>query len=380
MLVGLLVVGCGRVGYDAVDGEGATLALAEANANVNSIVALVATGGRRPYQFSIADGDGEIDAATGELVTPPVDQIVTVEVTDDAGARAEAAITVGGTTLFHAAGRDASHNATDTVWRSSDGGASWTVAGALPMPTYNGGFLVYRDAMLWIAGRPGGWISDVWSSEDGASWTLVGNLPDPRASFYPALYDGRLWIVGGYNTVTRDDVWASDDGGASWVAMGSFPTLTHGGHLLAHGGRLWHLGGWSEEEGIQFDEVWWTTDGASWTEVADVMPGSCYYMSALGYRGSIVVAGGSESPCADGVYTSVDAQSWARIGTLPAGRDNGRLVRHQGRLLYVAGQNVGGGAEATVWDSSDGITWSVVGNLPAPRYGGGLVSYRPPGE
>lgn len=381
----LCAVACGRVGFDALgrgedSGTGATLSLADATLNVNSRHTMVAAGGVGPYRFAVLAGQASIDVATGALVTPMFSQALVIEVRDAVDAVATATVTVDGANLYYAAGRDDAQNARDEVWRSTDAGATWQQIGRLPGVSYNGGFIVYDDAMLFIAGRPNGWSDAVWRSTDGIAWTQVGQLPETRASFYPAAYDGALWIVGGYNELlTRDQVWRSTDGGQAWQRVGSMPLAIHGGTLVSFDGRLWYLGG-HEEDGTGYrDDVWWTTDGAAWTEKPDMFVGPCAYTSLHVDDLGLVQAGGSASPCIDGVHRSTDAVVWQQIGSLPTPSSNGRLLRHRGSFIYAAGAASATGVPGStaVTASPDAVSWVTRGALPAPRFGGGMVAFTP---
>ncbi|MBP6630496.1 MAG: exo-alpha-sialidase [Kofleriaceae bacterium] len=381
----IALAGCGQINFaerqqpDGPGPGGLTVGGARLT-NVNSRTVLTASGGVPPYRFGLIAGQGRLDAATGELLTPAFAQALEVEVRDAAGASGRATVDVGGTYLYYVAGRDASDTTHDQVWRSEDGGATWQLHGTLPGTSYNGGLVVLDDAMVWMAGRPGGWRDEVWRSTDGVTWDLIGRLPSTRASFYPAVFAGALWVAGGYSDgVTRDQVWRSDDGGATWSGVGTLPLTIHGGPLVPHAGRLWYLGGLDEGGTGYRDDVWWSTDGASWTEVADVLPGACAYTSVHVDADGLMLAGGSDSPCGKDVFRSADAVAWRTWGTLEGAHSNGRLLRHRGELLYVAGgANLDGQpASDLVLVSPDGVAFVERGRLPAPRYGGGLVAFTP---
>jgi hypothetical protein len=402
----LLAGGCGRIDYDPRTGDvggvdaaldapdaadaavgsdaapdAAELEVAPANANVNTSVRLVASGGTPPYEYELVTGEADLDPVTGELFTPAFAHDLAVRITDATGAFATREVSVGGEVLFYAAGRDETHAATDDVWRSDDDGRSWMSVGPLPGASYNAAFIVYEDALLFMGGRPGDWRDEVWRSTDGATWTQIGTLPDPRASIQAAVFEGRIWIVGGYNSSTRDDVWSSADGGATWRVESTFPTAIHGGALVVSGGLLRYVGGLNEEPSLAyFDEVWSSPDGIAWNESTDVLPGECGFMGSVVLYGEIILAGGSNPPCTEGVFRSNDALRWSSSGTLPAPLSSGGLISHKGRFLYVGGDDGSGSAAPVsdvVWESADLAAWTNVGTLPAPRFGGGLVTYTP---
>jgi hypothetical protein len=207
-------------------------------------------------------------------------------------------------------------------------------------------------------------------------------VPDNRASFYPAILGQDIWVIGGFNAgTTRNDIWRSSDGGATWQTVGTFPTPTHGASLVGRANRLWMIGAYDEDGAGALDEVWWSTDGLSWNELTDALPGPCYYTSVLVSDGDFLMAGGSDPACRSAVHRSTDGQSWSQVGTLAQPRSNGRMVGHGGSYVYAGGGDGSDGNPATsgVFASPDGMAWTQVGDLPAPRYGGGLVSFTPPG-
>ncbi len=234
--------------------------------------------------------------------------------------------------------------------------------------------------MLFIAGQPSDWRDEVWHSVDGNVWTQIGRLPDTRSSFYPAVFDGALWVVGGYNQgTTRDQVWRSADGGATWQLVGQMPLTIHGGALVPFKDRLWYFGG-HDEGGTGFRaDAWWTADGAAWTEVPNSFVGACAYTSIHVDDNGLLQAGGSAIPCIGGVHRSIDAVGWQQVGTLPEPRSNGRLLRHRGEFIYAAGgdSEVGVPGSRAVYASPDGVAWRTRGMLPAARFGGGMVAYTP---
>lgn len=124
----------------------------------------------------------------------------------------------------------------------------------------------------------------------------------------------------------------------------------------------------------EHDDVWVTNDGAAWTEWPDVLPSPCDGGSVIVDRDRLLLAGGSE-PC-DGILESPDGLTWTVLGPMPAPRDNGRLIRHQGFIVYAAGDE-SDVPTSDVWRSDDASAWRSVGNLPEPRVGGGLVTFTP---
>lgn len=143
----------------------------------------------------------------------------------------------------------------DDVWSSSDG-AEWREAPRLG-PRFSPRGAIVGSAVLggriWVlgggtyesavAGKPSReYNGDAWSSADGSRWTLESaHVPwEAREYHAVAVWDDRLWVVGGYNDGGNlGDAWYSTDG-KSWYSTG--PTEwdpRHAACLWVHRDALW---------------------------------------------------------------------------------------------------------------------------------------------
>jgi hypothetical protein len=151
------------------------------------------------------------------------------------------------------------------IWTSADGvrweqlqpvEPFWSARGMI------GGTPVHRGR-IWILG--GGtydtpatpkrnFYNDVWSSADGIRW----KLHTPAAPWFPrqyhdvAVWDGRLWVMEGYNAQAgnRNDVWHSPDG-EHWEELPGTPWKPrHAASVFVHGGRLWIVAGNNMESDV----------------------------------------------------------------------------------------------------------------------------------
>ena len=170
---------------------------------------------------------------------------------------------MGGQTLPQfAAAPERFHN---DVWNSSDGvtwarvaeTAGWSQRGMI------GGSVVFQDRM-WILGggtyetpeRPDrNFYNDVWSSADGVDWTRhVEHAPWEARQYHDvAVFDGRMWLLEGYNRTTgnRRDVWFSGDG-VHWQELPDTPWAPrHAASVFVHGDALWVVAG-----NNMFPDVW----------------------------------------------------------------------------------------------------------------------------
>jgi hypothetical protein len=161
---------------------------------------------------------------------------------------------MGGQTMGkYIAGPDAFYN---DVWCSVDG-ASWRcVTPAAPWARRGmiGGAAVHRGRM-WLLG--GGtydtpatptrmFSNDVWSSADGLDWTRhLEHAPwAPRQYHDVAVYDGRLWVMEGWDgSSNRNDVHHSPDG-EMWTELPATPWAPrHAASVFVHRDCLWIVAG-----------------------------------------------------------------------------------------------------------------------------------------
>jgi len=172
----------------------------------------------------------------------------------------------GGQTLSSFAPLPADHNNQNRfyndVWNTSDG-VNWTRvaehAGWNPLGMI-GGSAVFNDKM-WILGGgtyetpdvPGRlFYNHVWSSADGENWTQeLANAPwDPRQYHDVAVFDGRMWVLGGWNWGDFDDVWSSDDG-IHWEQLPGTPWAPrHASSVFVHDNSIWMVAGSSMQSDV----------------------------------------------------------------------------------------------------------------------------------
>lgn len=120
--------------------------------------------------------------------------------------------------------------------------------------------------------------NDIWNSEDGIHWNRV----EPRGEHWcprgmignNAVHNGRMWIIGGgtYDTPqtrTRNfynDVWSSDDGVHWHRHLEHAPWHPRQYHeIAAFDGRLWVMEGWDGKANRK--DVWHSEDGVTWHEL-----------------------------------------------------------------------------------------------------------------
>jgi hypothetical protein len=194
-----------------------------------------------------------------------------------------------GTPYMYVVGGDI-YYVTGDVWRSADGESWERVAAETPWEGRVLQMVGSYDGDLYVMGGqidindPSTTLNDVWRSEDGgATWTRLDDAPwAPRGMVYnPVEHDGKLWLIGGgtYSELPRifyNDVWSFD--GSSWTEVspdGEAPWLAREYHnTYAAEGLLWVSSGYGPD-GLNHNDFWYSADGVTWTEAknAPIAPG-----------------------------------------------------------------------------------------------------------
>ncbi len=163
-----------------------------------------------------------------------------------------------------------------SVWRSSDG-VTWSeVLAATPFGVRGYGEVVVHDGKMWQLGSG----EDVWKSADGVNWACLTEAAPygPRSAAGVTTFDGKLWVMGGSirkpndppekgypNMTTYNDVWCSADGVHWECALAAAPWAPRMWLIPAvYAGRMWIIGGYDNVNRRNLGDVWYTEDGESW--------------------------------------------------------------------------------------------------------------------
>ncbi|MFA5112753.1 MAG: hypothetical protein WC529_00470 [Candidatus Margulisiibacteriota bacterium] len=199
---------------------------------------------------------------------------------------------------------------------------------------------VVFDGKMWVIGGRnavyGQGTSEVWSSTDGATWASesVGSLPFLRQHSSVVYTTGvvpKIWVIGGQNNgIVTSEIWNSSDG-VTWNDMGQAnftPRIQHSS--IVFDGKIWAIGGNVKgvtDSDVPTNEVWSSTDGKAWTEVAR-SGGTPFFPPRIGHitlshNGKLWVIGGAYNDIAGGkmyllndVWSSVNGSTWTREGVL----------------------------------------------------------------
>ena len=216
--------------------------------------------------------------------------------------------------------------------------------------------VVYQDK-IWVFAGKETTVSDVWFATKGLvgdpqsemtmglNWTRAADAPWPvRGGYEAEVFDGKIWLMGGYNgTNFLNDVWSFD--GTTWHQEANAPWPGRDGFAsVVHNGELYIIGGRSNDGTVDYvlSDVWKTSDGISWTQVtANMNIGPIREHASVVFDNRIWIIGGNISTDdllydptervshTDEVWYSTEGESWdiaSAYGDAPFARLQGHEV------------------------------------------------------
>jgi hypothetical protein len=231
--------------------------------------------------------------------------------------------------------------------------------------------LTVFDGKLFVAGGFGATdLDDVWNTSDGITWTqnTVSGAWGGRGALGFLNFAGKLWVIGGYdsnNNVYYNDVWSSPDGD-TWTqetGLAAFSARGWFGCCVAFG-KMWIIGGWDGSDSL--NDVWSSEDGVTWTQVkASAEFEGRDSFNADYFQGKIFIGGG-ENTAGDvlpNVWSSKDGEQW--VEAIPES-DSAKVQGYasavfnqnrNGQLFYMGGYN-GANTVNDIVKTADGGNWS----------------------
>lgn len=229
------------------------------------------------------------------------------------------AVAASGNTLF------VSYQATQGVWRSTNGGASWSqFTTGLPSNNCYGLVIVGNNVFVAVQGA-----SSIYRTTlDGASWTASSTgIPSAATSNIWSLYaNGSTLYAGAFDGA----LYRSTDNGASWTSISN--GLPSGANVVLN--SIWANGATLFAGYISAGVYRSTDNGASWSPANTGLPASSYVVN-FGQVGNTMFAG---LLAAQAVYRSTDnGVTWTIANNgLPAGTGGFvECLRSVGNNLYV---------------------------------------------
>lgn len=253
----------------------------------------------------------------------------------------------------------------------------------------------------------------VFESADGVAWTRLkaadnnnDSIPMAEHGKLVTGFNNKMWMLGGllpgtamaFSAVTNK-VWSSADGVTWTVSAPADPadrwSIRERINAVVFNNKMWVIGGSgypafgnTNSNGTAYNDVWNTTDGATWTKItdaADFLPRS--NPAVFVYKDKIWLIGGIDNGrnYLNDVWNSADGLNWTQVTTASdfTARQGHRVVAHNGQLLLIGGETADG-TQADLWVSEDdGVNWTKVeagdvralpGNFPARAHFSAFVN------
>jgi len=270
-------------------------------------------------------------------------------------------------------------------WRQVTSAAPWG-----PRYGLSGHASVVFDGKIWVIGGCGdtssnsfGYRNDVWYTTDGQNW-MQATAAAPwagREGHTSVVYHDKIWVLGasygGYEA--ERDVWYSTNGTDWTQATNAAPWGGRRGFAsVVHDDKIWVIGGSRSAypRGDEYlNDVWYSTDGASWTKTIDQAPWSGRYgHTCVVFQDKIWVMGGSGSGSTDDVWYSDDGVNWMQAAKAApwARRDRHTSVVSGGKIWVIGGDGL---QVDQIWYSADGSNWTQSPVEGFPRIGHTTVVY-----
>lgn len=251
-----------------------------------------------------------------------------------------------------------------TEWQEATGSAEWS--------SRYGHASVVHDGEMWVMGGsgPGVRFNDVWSSADGMNWTLATASASwfRRDGLLAVEFDGKMWVMTGYSddgTVGieeryKRDVWYTSDGITWTQATASAPWAGRSWAAgVVYDGKIWIFGG-SGFTG-RLNDVWFTEDGTYWTQATNSAAWSAREgAAAVVHDGKMWIIGGYDNTgWGNDVWYSTDGINWIQATSDANWPDrSGHAGVVSGGRMWIMGGGDSSGYLNDVWYSTNGIDWA----------------------
>ncbi|MDI6737299.1 MAG: kelch repeat-containing protein, partial [Nanoarchaeota archaeon] len=226
---------------------------------------------------------------------------------------------------------------------------------AFPARAYHSSVVTSGGTMWVIGGYDGSTknlYNDVWNSTDGANWAQATASAGwaVRYGHSSVVFDSKIWVIGGEipgkEGNKKNDVWYSADG-ATWTeANDSAAFSARYGHtsVVTPDGKMWVIGG--NNGSSDLNDAWYSTDGANWAEANDsaAFPARAYHSSVVSSDGRIWVIGGYDGYTPDtfnDVWYSSDGVNWVFVNISSWNARNQHSSAYANGYIWVLGGRSG---------------------------------------
>jgi hypothetical protein len=232
------------------------------------------------------------------------------------------------------------------------------------VPRDSCGELVFDGKMWLFGGYTPKVVGDIWTSKDGTDWIPYGTFPSPAGVNIPVnfVFRGKMWL-----TDNKDAFYMSADG-KTWeqVAAGIPPFGRAGAGGAVFRDRMWILGG--RKGSAVYNDVWSSSDGVNWMCELKEAPWSrrhFFGVLVVVFKDKLWILGGAIQAyhpfrAYTDVWSSSDGRNWTKVSDGPwLPRMWNTAVVYRDRMWLIGGFR----ADPTwnnfndVWYSADGVNW-----------------------
>ena len=176
--------------------------------------------------------------------------------------------------------------------------------------------VVYNGRMWVIGGFGNKTYNDVWNSSDGSIWTRIVNNANWgfRRGYSSTVFDNKMWVIGGISSDTRlNDIWFSENG-FYWARSNASNhwQARYGHQVTALNNKLWVVGGNIGIGDIAEDDVWSTENGVQWQRTTGHMGSKVFNHSLNALNNKLLLVGGQNTETALNKFllSSNDGVQW----------------------------------------------------------------------
>lgn len=258
-----------------------------------------------------------------------------------------------------------------------DSDSTWRHIGTLPI-AMSGVVAADFDGAFWALGNA---TRKVYRSVGPSAWLEVGTNAFPFAVAAPVLlvFDDKLWVIGGYSVgeSAPDDVrvetyWTID--GLTWTRGNDLPFRITQAAGAVFDGKMWVIGGLRGPTTPPYDlvnsrKVFWS-NGGPWTEAGvDALPEAVVDGAAFILSDTLWLVGGfNGGGFVEAAFQSLDGAAWSEAGAFPFTRTAPTVAVVGSRVLLIGGDDENGAViTAKVYASLDVSTWTELVNTPLPQ-------------
>ncbi len=222
-----------------------------------------------------------------------------------AGIIGQSATILGSKVLVCGGWSDEVHSQLRTARNFDPDRSSWSQVAPLPISFVFSSMVSYQGRAVLI----GGITPDLKHSKEVHSfnatkheWAPFPPLPKPVSRVASCVWQGTIFISGGYNG-TSDREKASNDASLlkwdpkakKWTYLTPMPTPRHAHCLIPFQGRLWAIGGFGNDPAADVSVESYDRESDSWRKEARLPSGRGFFGAGV-VAEKLVVFGGSRSP------------------------------------------------------------------------------------